>query len=175
MDIKGSTRQGPPQERIEVEDIFADTEGARTEGRRETAERGGEELEQQERGFGQGRMRSERETAPTATVSATPSPSLPVSPKSALLLRVENILSEGLDSIFWQLPKETQSTVRVKGEETARAIEGLLRATQAAAKTILSLIRSWLAMIPGVSSLFLEQEAKIKTDKVLALQKGRKS
>ena len=38
-------------------------------------------------------------------------------------------------------------------------------------KEIVKLIIEWLKIIPGASRYFLEQEAKIKTDKILKLKK----
>jgi hypothetical protein len=37
-------------------------------------------------------------------------------------------------------------------------------------KAIVDLIKKWLAIIPGVNKFFLEQEAKIKTDQIIALK-----
>jgi hypothetical protein len=41
-------------------------------------------------------------------------------------------------------------------------------------KKILALIRDWLKLIPGVNRFFLEQEAKIKTDKILLAAEEKK-
>lgn len=62
-----------------------------------------------------------------------------------------------------------QRVFKVEGERTATAIRRLLEQLKVRAKTILDLIRRWLRVIPGVNKFFMEQEAKIKTDKVMAL------
>jgi hypothetical protein len=41
-------------------------------------------------------------------------------------------------------------------------------------KKIFVLIRAWLKIIPGVNRFFLEQEAKIKTDKILFVTEEEK-
>jgi hypothetical protein len=43
------------------------------------------------------------------------------------------------------------------------------------ARKLLTLIRRWLVLIPGVNKFFLEKEAKIKVEKIVNLaEKGRK-
>ena len=36
---------------------------------------------------------------------------------------------------------------------------------------IIDVIKKWLSIIPGINKFFLEQEAKIKTDKIMELKK----
>ena len=45
----------------------------------------------------------------------------------------------------------------------------MIETGKAVGRKILKLIRSWLKLIPGVNKFFLEQEAKIKTDKIVDL------
>lgn len=99
----------------------------------------------------------------------------PPQAKSQMEMRLESILEDGLEQIYQDMPPSQQEAFRMKGEETARAIESLLMHAKAAAHTILSLIRGWLKMIPGVSALFLEQEAKIKTDKIMGIARNNVS
>jgi len=42
------------------------------------------------------------------------------------------------------------------------------------ARKVLHLIRDWLKIIPGINKYFLEQEAKIKTDKIIELAEQEK-
>ena len=73
------------------------------------------------------------------------------------------------------MPPQTQEAFRAKGEETASKIRQLLTAAHVNIKKILFLICDWLKMIPGVNIFFLEQEAKIKADKIiLAVEEKRK-
>ena len=46
-----------------------------------------------------------------------------------------------------------------------------MQKTRVKASDIFELIKNWLKMIPRLSLYFLEQEAKIKTDKILGLKK----
>lgn len=94
---------------------------------------------------------------------------LPVE-KSETRFRIEEILSEGLEEVYLSLPEAQKAEFKKKGEETASKIEKLLESVKIQVKKILDLIRQWLMMIPGVNRFFLEQESKIKTDKILALK-----
>ena len=58
---------------------------------------------------------------------------------------------------------------KLKGEEVARNIEQVVAAGKSKAKQILHWIKDWLKLIPGVNRFFLEQEAKIKTDKIIGM------
>ena len=61
---------------------------------------------------------------------------------------------------------------KLKGEQAASQIRELLKSAHIKVKKILRLILDWLRMLPGVNHFFLEQEAKIKTDKIIALKKN---
>jgi hypothetical protein len=45
---------------------------------------------------------------------------------------------------------------------------------KATARVVLDLIRQWLMLIPRVNRYFLEQESKIKTDRMMTLQRKLK-
>jgi len=100
--------------------------------------------------------------------TSAPQPSAPA--KSPVLEKIENVLEEDLQEIYFQLPAEKQAEFRQTGEETASKIEGLLGTVKIQVKKILELIIKWLRIIPHVNKYFLEQEAKIKTDKILELK-----
>lgn len=91
--------------------------------------------------------------------------------KSAVQEKIEDILEEDLVELFQQLDSEQQRLFKEKGEETANKIVQLIASAKATARKIASLIIEWLKIIPGVNKFFLEQEAKIKADKILALHK----
>ncbi|MBI4426711.1 MAG: hypothetical protein HY567_03975 [Candidatus Kerfeldbacteria bacterium] len=103
---------------------------------------------------------------PAALPAAQPSAPAPVDP---VVKEIENILSEDLGPIYRAMTPAQQRVFKVEGERTATAIRRLLEQLKVRAKTILDLIRRWLRVIPGVNKFFMEQEAKIKTDKVMAL------
>ncbi len=96
-----------------------------------------------------------------------------VEAKSEEEKRVEAILSDHLEEIFIQMNPAEQAAFQKKGEETATAIAKLLQETKVRVKSILDLIRDWLKMIPGVNKFFLEQEAKIKADRIIALHEQK--
>ncbi|MDD5039902.1 MAG: hypothetical protein PHY34_02010 [Patescibacteria group bacterium] len=97
----------------------------------------------------------------------------PAMPKSPELQKIEHILSEHLDELFLQMTPEQQMAFQRKGEETASKIELLLRDVKVKVREILGLLRDWLRMIPGINKFFLEQEAKIKADRILNLHEQK--
>ncbi|MCX6745484.1 MAG: hypothetical protein NTX00_00525 [Candidatus Parcubacteria bacterium] len=90
--------------------------------------------------------------------------------KSPALEKIENVLSEDLEEIYFQLPPEKKAEFKARGEEAAGKLAILLSAVKIKVKKVLELIRNWLKLIPGVNKFFLEQEVKIKTDKLLELK-----
>lgn len=94
--------------------------------------------------------------------------------KSETIKEIENILSEGLEPIYQSLPEAIREQFKKKGEETASKIEKIISQAKIAVNKILNLIYNWLKIIPEVNKFFLEQESKIKTDKILALVEKKK-
>jgi len=102
-------------------------------------------------------------------VPITPvAPALPATKE--LEQKVDSILSAGLEETYKKLDPATQQKFRVEGEKTAHAITLLLQSSKIQIKKIVELIIAWLRIIPGVNRFFLEQEAKIKADKLLHLR-----
>jgi hypothetical protein len=85
-------------------------------------------------------------------------------------IKVEKILEEGIEDIYKKLPMQKQMEFRIVGERTAKEINFLLDKAKFSVAKILELIKKWLAIIPGVNSFFIEQEAKIKTDKIIKIK-----
>lgn len=90
-------------------------------------------------------------------------------PKDPLTLEVEEILSHDLGSMYATLTPQQQLVFKREGEQVASRLRVMLEQAKVHARSILDLIRRWLKLIPGVNKFFLEQEAKIKADKVLSL------
>jgi hypothetical protein len=86
---------------------------------------------------------------------------------------IEHILEEDLSEIYFKLPETEKVKFRTTGEKTAREINTLLSAAHIKLKKIIEAITDWLKLIPGVSAFFLEQEAKIKADRLLKLNNRR--
>lgn len=94
-------------------------------------------------------------------------------PRDQLTKEIEMILEEGLSDAYTALPRLEKEVFKLKGEETARAIRDLFRNTKVAVKKVFLLILEWLSLLPGINRFFLEQEAKIKTDRLMALKRLR--
>lgn len=88
-----------------------------------------------------------------------------------VMTRVEKIMEEDLADTFASLPPVKKQEFKIKGEETAYKISELLKKGKVKIKKIFKLILEWLMVLPGINRFYLEQEAKIKADKILALKK----
>ncbi len=121
-----------------------------------------------------------KETKPLLSAPAYPGAQIPSQPappalKSPALQAVENILEEDLHEVFKNLNPADQIRFKQEGELAAKKIELLVNQVKIKVKEILDLIRRWLKIIPGVNRFFLEQEAKIKLDKIMALRTNHNS
>lgn len=114
-----------------------------------------------------------RVTPPEKFPPAGPPPSPPKPPKSETRRKIEIILSENLVDIYKVMDVNQKKIFKQKGEQAASAIEILIQTAKATAKKIIKLIREWLRLIPGINKYFLEQETKIKTDKILELTRKK--
>ncbi len=90
--------------------------------------------------------------------------------RDELAVKIEKILEDGLGDSFQRLSPIAKQEFKIKGEKTAAKISELLRSTHVKVKKILRLIIEWLKILPGINHFFLEQEAKIKTDKIMELK-----
>lgn len=84
--------------------------------------------------------------------------------------KIEEILEEDLEEVFMGMSEERQIKFKKEGENTVKNINILLDQTKINIKKIISLIRGWLSIIPGVNKFFLEQESKIKADEIIELK-----
>ena len=89
--------------------------------------------------------------------------------KDPVVAQIESVMSEDLTDLFLALSPEKQAEFQQKGEETASAIKEMLMQAKVNVKKIFELLRDWMKLLPGVNKFFLEQEAKIKADKILVL------
>lgn len=105
---------------------------------------------------------------PVPVPSTAPAPLAPVT--APLQQHVEEVMSAGLADSYAQMDPATQQKFRTVGEETAGKISVMLQSGKVQVKKIVDLLVAWLRIIPGVNRFFLEQEAKIKADKILALK-----
>lgn len=84
--------------------------------------------------------------------------------------QVEAVLAENLLPVYQAMSPDQQQQFKLEGEKTARKAAELLNSAKVKAQELAKLILRWLRFIPGVSQFYLEQEAKIKTDKLLRLR-----
>lgn len=116
--------------------------------------------------------------APAAVETARPSrrpilrrPAKPLPQmRDEVTVKIEKIMEEGLNDAFQRLSPIAKQEFKLRGEETAGKIRELMQSTHVKIKKIFQLIYEWLKMLPGVNRFFLEQEAKIKTDKIIHLK-----
>lgn len=90
--------------------------------------------------------------------------------RDEITLKVEKIMEAGLEDAYREMSPVQQQEFKLKGEKTATEIRELLRSGRIKIKKIIFLLMSWLRFLPGVNKFFLEQEAKIKADKIIALK-----
>lgn len=123
-------------------------------------------------------VRAEREVRPA---ERAPAP-LPASPhpatapavkkrgeKSETRKKIEEILAEDLEEVYVSLPAAMRVKFRVEGERAAAKVEALFHKAKLAIIDVIKVIREWLLILPGVNRFFVEQEAKIKADKLIHL------
>lgn len=114
---------------------------------------------------------AESKEAPSpAAPSAVRTPAAPKDPTTAA---VEKILEQDLGDLYVKLDPETKKKLRVRGDILTERLKAVVSGARVKARRILSWIRDWLRLIPGINKYFLEQEAKIKTDKILELAEGQ--
>jgi hypothetical protein len=104
---------------------------------------------------------------------AAPAPTVPVLSDDFHAKREKEIdafLSEGLSETFLAMPPAKQKKFKEEGEKTAKQINILLDAAKINLGKIINLIRRWLSLITGVNRFFLDQEAKIKADKIVKIK-----
>ena len=87
--------------------------------------------------------------------------------KHPVLKDVEDLLSEDLTDLYLGLPDDQKLIFKQNGEEVAGKIKTMILLGKIKAKKVFDLIRDWLKIVPGINRFFLEQEVKIKTDKIL--------
>lgn len=90
--------------------------------------------------------------------------------KDEIQTEVEKILEEDLEPLVANMNPEDRAKFEKKGVEVSGQIANMVRSFKLKMEKVVTLIRGWLQTIPGVNKFFLEQEAKIKADKILDLE-----
>lgn len=104
---------------------------------------------------------------PSIAPLTTPSPQDMV--HAQRIADIEHILEEDLQEIYTKLAPADKEKFRLGGEAAAKEINTILSSASVTLKKIVDVITNWLKIIPGVSKFFLEQEAKIKADRLYKL------
>jgi len=105
--------------------------------------------------------------APSKSSTSTPIV-MPI--KDEITKKVEKILEEDLSETYFKMTPEAKKQFKEEGEKVASRIRELLDMTKYIAFEVVKLITDWLKFIPGANKYFVEQSAKIKTDKILRLK-----
>ena len=111
---------------------------------------------------------TESASSGTATQDAQNAPPYVV-PQDERRKKIERILEDGLRDAYGTLPDAIKSSFLAKGEEVAGKIREMIDGGAVIVKKIIQWIREWLQMIPGINRFYLEQETKIKADRILFL------
>jgi hypothetical protein len=118
-------------------------------------------------------LETAEEGAPTtsATSAQTDGSNVAEEPleKDEITLEVERILEDGLGEYIPDMPGEAREKFIKKGGEVAGQVSIMVRSLNVQVKRVVDLIKDWLLTIPGVNRYFIEQEAKIKTDRIVDL------
>ncbi|MBT4856757.1 hypothetical protein HON52_01050 [Candidatus Uhrbacteria bacterium] len=135
---------------------------------KETGQESKEQHEQSEQGEGDEQDGNDTPEPVQVKMPAAPAaPSAVPIEKDPILTDIESILQDDLTDLFLSLPDDKKWEFKQKGEETASKIREMVAGGKFKIKKIFQLIRDWLKIVPGVNKYFLEQEAKIKADKLL--------
>lgn len=110
------------------------------------------------------KKRSKRTSAALSQTSDAAAAAVTLDPET---VEIESVLAQGMENFFLGLSPQKQMEFKTKGEETARSIRQALRKKTTRIKDIVRLIIGWLKTLPGINRFFLEQEAKIKADRIM--------
>lgn len=158
----------PPEHESTVEDIFAFVEQGQNGQPEVQPEKVREALEQHGSRFEpHPEVPSQVKELPGQVPPATMP--LPINAEEQQLKQIESVLSEGLHDIFVALPPAEQQKFKVAGELAAREVSGLLAQVKVKLDAVIAVLRRWLSTLPGVNKFFVEQEAKIKAEKLVRL------
>lgn len=92
-----------------------------------------------------------------------------------VLRAVEQTLETGLGDMVNRLPDVAKERFTAKGKEIAMQLTKSVYAGIPQSRVVVELVKAWLLTLPSVNKYFLEQEAKIRTDAIIALARTRHS
>lgn len=89
--------------------------------------------------------------------------------KDSMMKKIEAVLEEGVENDFKKMLPQQQAAFMREGEELAERLKAMRSSEKFDAGLANKQITRWLRGIPDVNALFLEQAAKIKTDKLKSI------
>ncbi len=121
-------------------------------------------------------LSSPSESAPVMVAPVEARPVVAEQPKvdderTGVLKKVEDVLSDGLKALYSSLPEARRAAFKQKGEQIANFITDMIINGKVKVKIIWKMVGEWLGMISGVNKYFLEQEVKIKTERLMEYAK----
>lgn len=102
---------------------------------------------------------------------AAPAPAVIAVPPDKVAEDVQKILEDGLEEAIVTMPEDAKQRFLQKGKEIGTIVSDMVRHYKVEVKRVLSMLKEWLTAIPGINKFFLEKEAKIKTDRILELER----
>lgn len=121
--------------------------------------------------------RAERPAAATVGTAAVAAPTPVVRPtaaaKTPLREDIEDALADGLQTVYAALTPAQQGAFRQHAERLAAMLEAMIASGKLDLALAHERIVIWLKLIPKANTFFLMQEAKVKTDAILALARQR--
>lgn len=94
--------------------------------------------------------------------------------KDQVYEEVASIVQDGIEQMTATMEPTAKERFLKKGQEITFIIASMVRGFHVKAKEVLRLLKEWILTIPGVNKFFLEQEVKIKTDRIVELEQVRK-
>lgn len=110
---------------------------------------------------------------PADQAVGVPAPAAIAVPPDKVSEDVQKILEDGLEEAIVTMPEEAKQRFLQKGKEIGTILADMVRHYKVEVKRVLSMLKEWLTAIPGINKFFLEKEAKIKTDRILELERLR--
>jgi hypothetical protein len=106
-------------------------------------------------------------TPPKSTIQSQVAEPPKLEQEDELMQRVEEILANDVGEFYMDLDPTTQAKFKQQGEDAVVKINTILKQAKVRAKEIIVIITEWLQIVPGLNKFFIEQSAKIKTDKIM--------
>lgn len=112
--------------------------------------------------------------AQKALASALEEPAEAAIPQDRFQKEIEGVLSEGLLENYQKMTPDAQKAFQASGEKAAEEIRQELLLRKINGRKVHDKIKDWMKQVPNLNPFFIEQAAKIRTDKLMALVEEEK-